>query len=544
MNVKKIRLDETDRSLLNKLQAEFPLSREPFADIASSIGLDEKDVIRRIIRLKNEQIIRNIGPIFDSRSLGYQSTLVAMRVPPSRLEQAAQLVSQYPGVSHNYQRRHYYNLWFTLAVPAGTELKNKLDEINDRIKPKIMFDLPVVKLFKIRTFFNMKGNGHSTENIPDAETASSLPSPLEWELIGELQQDIPLISRPFDAMAKQVGLDVNDLLDKCQSLKDRGIMRRFGASLRHTNAGFASNAMVGWIVPRHEVDDVGFKMASFSEVSHCYERRTNPQWPYNVFTMVHGRTKKECLNTVERISGTTGIKEYAPLFTVREFKKERVKYKAENTVNKGSRYYPVFLDIKDKRCVVIGGGEVALRKVRMLLECMAAVEVISPALCPDLSMMVEAGAVKATLREYKPGDLDGSFVVVAATDDSNINKIISDEANEKGILINVVDVPRLSNFIVPSYLRRGDVTIAISTGGKSPALARKIRLELENSFGEEYAALAVLIDEVRSELRKRGTVLSSERWQRALDIDKLLELLKLGRREEARSKLMETLGEA
>ena len=204
-------------------------------------------------------------------------------------------------------------------------------------------------------------------------------------------------------------------------------------------------------------------------------------------------------------------------------------------------YYPVFLDIKEKRCVVIGGGNVALRKVNMLLDHTAGVEIISPELCSELSQLVTEGKVKAIQREYEPSDLDGAFLVVAATADSETNEQVAKEATERGILINVVDVPKLSNFIVPSYLRRGDVTIAVSTGGKSPALARKIRTELEQSFGDEYATLASLADEVRSELRQRKIIVPADTWQQALDIDMLTELLRLGHRDQAKKRLLAVL---
>ncbi|MFA4837414.1 MAG: bifunctional precorrin-2 dehydrogenase/sirohydrochlorin ferrochelatase [Dehalococcoidia bacterium] len=204
-------------------------------------------------------------------------------------------------------------------------------------------------------------------------------------------------------------------------------------------------------------------------------------------------------------------------------------------------YYPVFLDIKGKRCVVIGGGTVALRKVSMLLDHGALPEVISPNLCAELDALVADGRVKTIRREYEPGDLEGAFVVVAATNDNRTNEMVAREAKELGILINVVDVPKLSNFIVPSYLRHGDLTVAVSTNGKSPALARKIRRELEKNFGQEYAMLTSLVEEVRSELKERGIVVSGEAWQRALELDPLLDLLRRGRREEAKKSLLDKL---
>lgn len=207
-------------------------------------------------------------------------------------------------------------------------------------------------------------------------------------------------------------------------------------------------------------------------------------------------------------------------------------------------YYPTFLDIRGKRCVVIGGGEVALRKVGMLLEFGGRVEVISPELCPDLAQFEREGKVKTIRRDYRSGDLERAFVVIAATDSPAVNEQVAREASERGALINVVDVPKLSNFIVPSYLRRGDITVAVSTSGKSPALARKIRTELERQFGEDYATLVAVVEEVRTELKAKGIAVSARSWQEALDLPNLLMLLRYGERNQVKERLLKALMEA
>jgi len=204
-------------------------------------------------------------------------------------------------------------------------------------------------------------------------------------------------------------------------------------------------------------------------------------------------------------------------------------------------YYPVSLNIRGRKCVVVGGGEVARRKVRALLEHGAMVTVISPNLIPELVQLAEHGEITALNREYQTGDLKDSFVVIAATDDSDTNRRIVREAKNKAVLVNVVDDAQNSDFIVPSCLRRGDVTIAVATAGRSPALARKIRTRLEKEFGEEYAALALLIDEVRTELKQRGIAVGGDDWQAALDLDKLIELLRKGEREKARALILSKL---
>lgn len=204
-------------------------------------------------------------------------------------------------------------------------------------------------------------------------------------------------------------------------------------------------------------------------------------------------------------------------------------------------YYPVSLNIKDRKCVVVGGGEVALRKVRALLEHGARVTVISPNLIPELIRLAQHGEITALNREYRAGDLKDSFMAIAATDDSDTNRQVVREARDKAVLVNVVDDAQNSDFIVPSCLRRGDVTIAIATAGRSPALARKIRTSLEEKFGEEYAALAQLLDEVRTELKQQGIAVGGGDWQAALDLDRLTELLSKGEKEKAKALILNKL---
>jgi siroheme synthase-like protein len=204
-------------------------------------------------------------------------------------------------------------------------------------------------------------------------------------------------------------------------------------------------------------------------------------------------------------------------------------------------YYPVFLNIGGRKCVVVGGGQVALRKAKILLEHGADVEVISPDLCPELAQLNESGTVRALNHEYRAGDLKDAFVAIAATDNSEINRQVVAEARSRTVLVNVVDDAGNSDFIVPSYLRRGDITVAVSTAGKSPALARKIRTRLEKELGAEYAQLAGLIGETRAELKQQKIMIEGDDWQRALDLDLLLDLLKRGEEEKAKTTLFNSL---
>jgi siroheme synthase-like protein len=204
-------------------------------------------------------------------------------------------------------------------------------------------------------------------------------------------------------------------------------------------------------------------------------------------------------------------------------------------------YYPVSLNIQGKRCVVIGGGKVALRKIKMLLDCGANVSVISPKPHPDIAKLSKERAIHLIQRDYETQDLKGTVIAIVCTDVKEVNRKVADEAKKAGILVNVADDPEPSDFIVPAFFRRGNLTLAVSTSGKSPALAKKIRMKLEKSFGEEYASLLSLIGEVRSTLKEKGYIVDAEAWQEALDLDLLIQLVRSGQRKKAKAVLLSKL---
>jgi len=323
-----MKLDLTDRKLTDLLQAGFPLTGKPYAELGRRLSISEDEVIHRIAELRAGGIIRQIGPVFDAASLGYRTTLVAMRVAETWLDQAAQLITEHPGVSHAYERDHHFNLWLTLAVPATADMEAELEKLASAVSAETAFSLPALKLFKLRAYFSLDGD----ESSADTETPGGIiphAAPLsaaERQIINELQQDLPLVSQPFAEMSARLGMDEEKFLAQCRELLSRGVMRRFGASVNHRKAGFKANAMTCWAAPPEKVEAAGQKLASLREVSHCYERKTNPLWRYNLFAMTHGKTREECRETVAKASAEIGLDDYVMLFSTRELKKTRVKY--------------------------------------------------------------------------------------------------------------------------------------------------------------------------------------------------------------------------
>lgn len=166
--------------------------------------------------------------------------------------------------------------------------------------------------------------------------------------------------------------------------------------------------------------------------------------------------------------------------------------------------YPVYLDIRKQRCVVVGGGDVAQRKVERLLDCGARVTVVGKELTAGLERLAGNGRIFHIADNYNADYIDGAFLVIGATDDDGINHRISEDSRSRNIRVNIVDDPSRCDFIVPAVVSRGDLTIAISTGGKSPALAKQIREELESRFGNEYAVLLTIMGAIRDEVIARG----------------------------------------
>jgi DNA-binding Lrp family transcriptional regulator len=329
------RPDDVDRELLNALQSGLPLERRPFAAVGERIGLCEDEVLARAARLKAGSIIRQLSAIFDTRALGYESSLVAARYPDDRLFDAAAVVGGHPGVSHNYRRTHAFNLWFTVAVEPGARLglQETVDILAERTRAESMRLLPTLKLFKINVQLDMTGgtaaDAKAAPPPPPRRGDGALPSDVDRRFVEILQRDLPLVPAPFDVWAAEAGIDPDELLERGRVFVERAYMRRFAAVLNHRKAGFGANGMAVWRVPEERVEELGPQMAAFRAVSHCYRRPTYEDWPYTLFTMVHARSREACEETIAAIAEETGLtatEDRVVLYSTYEFKKIRLVY--------------------------------------------------------------------------------------------------------------------------------------------------------------------------------------------------------------------------
>jgi precorrin-2 dehydrogenase/sirohydrochlorin ferrochelatase len=206
------------------------------------------------------------------------------------------------------------------------------------------------------------------------------------------------------------------------------------------------------------------------------------------------------------------------------------------------RYYPVFLDIAGKPVVVIGGGNIAHQKMANLLKAGAEVTVVSPDLNEEMAALKAQGQFRHIERDYEAGDLEGYTLAFVATDDRSVNSTVADEGKARKVWVNAVDDPPYCDFIMPGIAQKGDLIISISTSGRSPAMARKMREELEEFLTDDWASMLELAAEVRAELREQGKLIDADIWNRALDAD-LKKLLAEGKQAEAKERLLQALAE-
>ncbi len=319
-------MDQRDRELLGALQDDFPLVSTPFAFVGQQLDMSEKEVIKRTERLKREGIIRAIAPQFDSRALGYRSCLVAARVHPDRIDDAAGVISGHPGVTQNYRRNNDLNLWFTLVCSPQSKLglERTIEVLGREAGCETVRALPTLKLYK--------NNGEGDASGDHEVHADYTPlTPLEVECVRLLQRDLPLQPRPFDAVARTSTVAADELLNAAKTLAKRGQIRRFSAIVPPRKQGFAATAMGVWVVPEDHTDEYAAKLIQHKAVSHCYLRPVYDDWPYNLYTTVHARSVDECESVINDLAIDSGLTQKQALFPTKEYKKSRPCFFARET---------------------------------------------------------------------------------------------------------------------------------------------------------------------------------------------------------------------
>ena len=326
------------QQMLDMIQSGFPLVERPYEALGKVLGLSEHDAFITVRTLKERALIRRVGASFNSAKLGYASTLCAFALEPERVDKVAQLVNASPYVTHNYERTHDYNMWFTIVGHGEAHRDAIFEDLKTRAGVQRGLNLPATDLFKIKVDFSAANTPCVADVVASSGPPFSDTCPFDVELVRWAQGDIlDCGMRPFDEAAQvislSIGRDVNasDVLSRLVQFKTHGTIRRFGAMVRHRRMGYACNGMTVWDIPDEHVQAAGACLAKFPQVSHCYARPSMADWAFNMYGMVHARTQEELERSVEAMAdalrNAIGLDiPHQVLVSTRELKKTSMTY--------------------------------------------------------------------------------------------------------------------------------------------------------------------------------------------------------------------------
>jgi siroheme decarboxylase len=308
-----ITIDSISRSIINNLQIGFPLSKQPFADVADKLDISEHILITRLQTMLSHGFLTRFGPLFNAEQMGGGLTLAAMAVGDDEFDSMAQIVNAMPEVAHNYARDHTLNMWFVLATETADGIQAAVDKIEKQTGHKV-FNLP--KLEEYRLGFKLKlDDAQSIDTVP-LEVSSYLkadsderlePTKEERAVITATQEGLPLTQCPYEDVANTLGITETQLINHLTTMLERGWIRRIGVVPNHIKLGLKGNGMSVWNLPDEKIRTIGEKIGSLGYVSHCYKRpRNEPEWAYNLFVMVHGSDRDIVNKRVEDISQMLG----------------------------------------------------------------------------------------------------------------------------------------------------------------------------------------------------------------------------------------------
>ncbi len=321
--------------LLNDFQRNFPLEPLPFEQIARRLNTSPEQVLQTLKELQEKGAVSRVGPVFRPNTVG-ASTLAAMSVPAQRLETIAAIVSEFPQVNHNYEREHHYNLWFVVTAENTALLGEALREIQLESGYPVL-SLPLIRDYHIDLGFRMNlEHQEAIASAPGYDSASAAHAGRDLlfgdaeDLIEVIQNGLPLVARPYQAVANRLGCSEQAVIDRLRDMVEAGIIKRLGVVVRHHELGYHANAMVVWDVPDGQVDALGQQLGRQDCVTLCYQRpRRLPDWPYNLFCMVHGRDRDDVLACIGRMVDGLGLATipHTVLFSGKRFKQRGARYR-------------------------------------------------------------------------------------------------------------------------------------------------------------------------------------------------------------------------
>lgn len=361
MQDKQSHTDDQDvrKAVLEEIQSGFPLVRDPYGELADRLGFARSQVLSSVESMRADGTIRQICASIASKKLGYTSTLVAVKVSGDQgaVDRAAELISVHPEVTHNYLRPAEFNIWFTAIAESEERLGRLVEEVAEETGCDDILNLPVTSLFKIRVDFSKHGQERQLKPVGHAHPHMNPDGSYPPELVQRAQQvhrrafgktsfdatdpfDVSLVrwasqdargEHPFKDAARFVAAEIGGEVDeeriiaRLEQWKSEGLVRRFGAFVRHQNLGYAFNGMTVWNVPDDQICEIGHLFARLPFVSHCYCRPYFEKWPYNLYTMVHAKTQDELDRYIAQMQEETGLTPRV-LVSTKEYKKTLPSY--------------------------------------------------------------------------------------------------------------------------------------------------------------------------------------------------------------------------
>ncbi len=318
-----------EQQLLDDYQHSFPLTPEPYSDIAHELKTDTKTVLGLLSELNASGKVSRVGPVFKPNTLGV-STLAAMRVPAHQLTEVASWVSDFHEVNHNYEREHQLNLWFVVVAADQPALNQVLDAIEQRCGYAVM-NLPLLKEYHIDLGFKMSKSStakSSRSNVQKHAIRSDSDIFIDQRLVSAIQAGLPLVERPYRAIGDALGESEKTVIDKISELQSAGIIRRLGVVVKHHELGYRANAMLVWDIPDEQIDELGKQLSADESVTLCYQRPRQKDWPYNLFSMIHGKSRDYVMGRVDHLVQQHGLEQvsYEILFSRQRFKQCGAKY--------------------------------------------------------------------------------------------------------------------------------------------------------------------------------------------------------------------------
>jgi DNA-binding Lrp family transcriptional regulator len=319
-------LTKFQKQLCNILQDGLPLCSKPFADIAVFMHSSETEVLSETAKLKAQGVIRRICALVNHRVLGRIGTLVTAHVPEEELGAVVEVINAIPGVSHNYLRQHFYNLWFTLQGRSNRELKLVIRNLAARFDIEF-HSLASERVFKLDVRFDAKSGGQRL--LPDigqnGEDKHVRLTGNQGFILQKLQEGLDIVTLPFDILQCE-DIDRQTVFKTIEALLNKNVIRRIAAIVDHRKLGFMANLMFCCRIAPEQIKKSGEKLAKLPIVSHCYQRKTFQGWPYNLYAMMHAGSMGQIQHMIEKFVKDCQISDYELLPTQTEFKKEPVKY--------------------------------------------------------------------------------------------------------------------------------------------------------------------------------------------------------------------------